>query len=233
MSALNNFSRVGKFPILCYVTDRQNLSRSPSADVRGALVENIAAQVSAGIDWVQIREKDLTAREISEITRDTLRSAATFAGAGHPIPKIVVNDRLDVALAQGADGVHLGESGLPVKDARALIDRWTVRKDFLVGVSCHSGEAVRSAASAGADYVFFGPVFATPSKAEFGSPQGTELLQKVCRSVTIPVIAIGGITLENAAKCLAAGAAGIAAIRMFQDAADPAATIGALRRLAE
>jgi len=185
--------------------------------------------MAAGIDCVQIREKDLTARQISDVARDALRSAAASFGAGHPNPRIVINDRLDVALAEGADGVHLGETGLPVKDARALIENWTAHRDFVVGVSCHSVEAVRTAASAGADYVFFGPVFATPSKAAFGSPQGLELLEDACQWVTIPVIAIGGITLKNAAQCYAAGAAGIAAIRLFQQAADPAATITALR----
>jgi len=189
--------------------------------------------MAAGIDCVQIREKDLTARQISHIARDALRSAATSAGAGYTVPRIVINDRLDVALVEGADGVHLGETGLPVNDARALIEKWNARKDFVVGVSCHSVEAVRSAANAGADYVFFGPVFETPSKVAFGSPQGVEVVEEACRSETIPVIAIGGITLENAGKCFAAGAAGIAAIRLFQQAADPAATITALRRLAK
>jgi thiamine-phosphate pyrophosphorylase len=187
--------------------------------------------MAAGIDCVQIREKDLTARQISDVARDALHSGAASAGAGHPNPRIVINDRLDVALAEGADGVHLGETGLPVKDARALIENWTARRDFVVGVSCHSVEAVRTAAITGADYVFFGPVFATPSKAAFGSPQGLGLLEDACRWATIPVMAIGGITLENAAQCFAAGAAGIAAIRLFQQAADPATTITALRSL--
>ena len=178
---------------------------------------------------MQIREKDLTARPISDVAGDALRSAAASVGAGRAIPRIVITDRLDVALAEGADGVHLGETGLPVKDARALIENWSAQRDFVVGVSCHSVEAVRTAASAGADYVFFGPVFATPSKAAFGSPQGLELLEDACRGVAIPVIAIGGVTLENAGRCFAAGARGIAAIRLFQQADDPAATIAALR----
>ena len=228
MSARNSFAE-GRFPVLCYVTDRRSLAAVGSADAGVALRRKIQAIIAAGIDCVQIREKDLTARLISDVARDALRSAAASVGAGHAIPRIVINDRLDVALAEGADGVHLGETGLPVKDARALIENWTAHRDFVVGVSCHSVEAVRTAASAGADYVFFGPVFATPSKAAFDSPQGLELLEDACRGVAIPVIAIGGVTLENAGRCFAAGARGIAAIRLFQRADDPAATIAALR----
>ena len=100
------------------------------------------------------------------------------------------------------------------------------RLDFMVGVSCHSLESARAAERGGADYIFFGPVFATPSKAAFGAPQGTERLGKVCASVEIPVLAIGGMNLENAGACIAAGAAGIAAIRLFQDAVDSAGLAG-------
>jgi thiamine-phosphate pyrophosphorylase len=127
-----------------------------------------------------------------------------------------------VAIAEHAGGVHLGENSLPVSETKRLIAAASpgsnVENWFLAGVSCHSLEAAQSAA--GADYIFFGPVFATPSKAAFGAPQGLEALAKVCRAVAIPVLAIGGITLENAASCLASGAAGIAAIRLFQDAVD-------------
>jgi thiamine-phosphate pyrophosphorylase len=93
-------------------------------------------------------------------------------------------------------------------------------------------ESVKSAATGGADYVFFGPVFETPSKAAFGEPHGVRRLAEVCRSVPISVLAIGGITVENAGECFAAGAAGIAAIRLFQDAPEPAAVVEALRQMA-
>jgi thiamine-phosphate diphosphorylase len=92
-------------------------------------------------------------------------------------------------------------------------------------------EGAKAAVAGGADYIFFGPVFATPSKVAFGEPQGVKRLAEVCRSVPIPVLAIGGITLENAAACFTAGAAGIAAIRLFQDAPDPAATVEVLRKI--
>ena len=105
------------------------------------------------------------------------------------------------------------------------------RLDFLIGVSCHSLESARAAERGGADYVFFGPVFATPSKAAFGAPQGIERLREVCASIEIPVLAIGGINLENARACLAVGAAGVAAIRLFQDSADSAELAAQLKRI--
>lgn len=141
--------------------------------------------------------------------------------------RILVNDRFDVAWAAGAGGVHAGEKSLTV---RALIDarRASGLTDFLVGASCHSSEGAMHAADEGADYLFFGPVFETPSKAEFGPPQGLEKLARVCSAVSVPVMAIGGITLENAAACGEAGAAGIAAIRLFQQSGDLAGIVASL-----
>jgi thiamine-phosphate pyrophosphorylase len=104
-----------------------------------------------------------------------------------------------------------------------------VGKDFLMGVSCHSLEAAKAAERGGADYIFFGPVFATPSKAAYGTAQGLALLAEVSRSVSLPVLAIGGVTLENAASCLTAGAAGIAAIRLFQESQDVPSIVKTLR----
>src|SRR5262249_44220845 len=103
--------------------------------------------------------------------------------------------------------------------------------EFLIGASCHSLESAKTVARDGANYIFFGPVFATPSKAKFGEPQGVKKLADVCSAVSVPVIAIGGITLENAGDCISAGAAGIAAIRLFQDAADPTETVSSLKKL--
>ena len=137
-----------------------------------------------------------------------------MAAAQGSATRILVNDRLDVALAVSAAGVHLGEQSLPV----AAVQRWRkagpAPTGFLLGASCHSLEAAVEADRAGADYIFFGPVFATPSKAAFGPPQGLDPLAEVCQSVRIPVLAIGGVTLETAAACLAAGASGLAAIRL-------------------
>jgi thiamine-phosphate pyrophosphorylase len=149
--------------------------------------------------------------------------------------RVLVNDRLDVAIAERADGVHLGERSLPIAEAKRLVAsalrERAVDEAFLGGVSCHSLEAAEAAQRDGADYIFFGPVFTTPSKQGFGPSQGTERLQQVCSAVSIPVLAIGGITLDNAASCLHAGAAGVAAIRLFQDAPDPVFTVRRLHQL--
>jgi thiamine-phosphate pyrophosphorylase len=148
--------------------------------------------------------------------------------------RILVNDRLDVALAEQAAGVHLGETSLRVGEAKRLLlaaqAAQTALHQFLLGVSCHSLEAAKSAASAGADYIFFGPIFATPSKAAYGAPQGLKRLAEVCRSIRIPVLSIGGITLANVASCFDSGASGIAAIRLFQDSPDPASIVRAIRQ---
>jgi thiamine-phosphate pyrophosphorylase len=192
----------------------------------------MAALASAGIDWVQIREKDLSTKELVALTRKASQRTVTRAEGASGATRVLINDRLDVALAERAGGVHLGGNGLPVAEAKCLVEAHASGQDFLIGVSCHSLEAAKSAAGDGANYLFFGPVFATPSKAAFGPPQGLGPLARVCRSVSIPVLAIGGVTLENAAACVAAGASGIAAIRLFQDAPDLAGVITALRQLA-
>ena len=221
-----------KPPILCYVTDRRSLRLAAQENVMEALLQKVEAAAASGIDWIQLREKDLAGKDCATLTREALRRVAQASSNTGQAPRILVNDRVDVALVERARGVHLGESSLPVEDAKRLIAaaRPPVQ-DFLVGVSCHSLEAAQSAARAGADYVFFGPVFATPSKAAFGQPQGLQRLVQVCRAVDIPVLAIGGITLENAAQCLASGVAGIAAIRLFQDARTLPLAAEALRQL--
>ena len=217
-------------PILCYVTDRSALP--PAGDAAAALLAKIEEAAVAGVDWIQLREKDLPARQIVALTRSAVAKASACAHIASRT-MILVNDRLDVALAQNADGVHLGERSIAVEDARRLADSFRARSDvpFLVGVSCHSINAARTAAASGADYLFFGPVFATPSKAAYGAPQGLDRLAEVCQAVTIPVLAIGGINERNAASCLAAGTAGIAAIRLFQDAVNLPALLRSLRAL--
>jgi thiamine-phosphate pyrophosphorylase len=231
VSVLNSSPAFRRFPILCYVTDRKNFSPgTPSAD-SAALAEEIAMLAAAGVDWIQIREKDLPGRALAAVVRQALRGTRARADTGSRSTRILVNDRVDVALTEGAAGVHLGERSLPVYEAKRLARARVLGRDFLVGVSCHSLESAKSAATSGADYLFFGPVFATPSKAAFGEPQGVARLAEICESLTIPVLAIGGITLENAGACLKAGASGIAAIRLFQNAPDPAAVVEALRQV--
>jgi thiamine-phosphate pyrophosphorylase len=218
-------------PLLCYVTDRRNLNEANPSESLAALTNKIEQVAAAGVDWVQIREKDLTAGELASLTRQSLRITAKLS-AKPGATCILVNDRLDVAIAERAGGVHLGEKSLPIGEAKRLIGsalrKQVVDESFLVGASCHSIEAAQAAERDGADYIFFGPVFTTPSKETFGTPQGTERLEQVCRTVSIPVVAIGGITRDNAESCIVAGAAGIAAIRLFQDALDP---VGVTQRL--
>ncbi len=230
MSLLNNSLSSGK-PLLCYVTDRRSLPGVAPEAWFSALIQKIEQVASAGVDWVQIREKDLSARELAALTRRILWSTASSSKRRGV--RILVNDRLDVALAEHAGGVHLGEKSLPVQEAKRLVQSRSLQGsgsgDFLFGVSCHSLQAAQTAESSGADYVFFGPVFATPSKAAFGAPQGLDRLAEVCRAVAIPVIAIGGITLENAACCQNSGAAGLAAIRLFQEVDHPASILESLR----
>ncbi|MGC2285233.1 MAG: thiamine phosphate synthase [Candidatus Acidiferrum sp.] len=229
---------VGSKPILCYVTDRRSLQTAPQKGLLEPLLEKIEEVAAAGVDWIQIREKDLSGKGSATVARGALNRLLKLArpvqAQGRISARVLVNDRLDVALAEQAGGVHLGENSLPVDEAKRLIvasqASQTLPLDFLVGVSCHSLEAAQAAASAGADYIFFGPVFATPSKAAFGAPQGIVRLTEVCRAVAVPVLALGGITLANAPSCFSAGASGLAGIRLFQDSVDPAELTRKLRQ---
>lgn len=207
-------------PVLCYVTDRRALRPRSPAGAAAALAETAARAAALGADWIQIREKDLDGGALLELVADVQKRAKPA--------RVIVNDRLDVALAAGAGGVHLGGEGLPVGAVRAWLGRseWGA---FLIGKSCHSLAEARAAQTGGADYIFFGPVFSTPSKLAYGAPQGTGRLAEVCRNVSIPVIAIGGITEENAAECLGAGARGVAAIRCFQEPDGREACVARLR----
>ncbi len=207
-------------PIVCYVTGRESLG---AADSIAKLLGTIRAAVAAGADWVQIRERDMNARELVAFARSAIDAAGGRA-------RILLNDRLDVALASRAAGVHLRGSSIPPREAVGWLRAGHAPADFMIGVSCHSREEVRAAEAAGANYVFFGPVFETPAKKRFGGPQGLEKLAEVCRSAGIPVIAIGGVSGERGLECVRAGASGIAAIRMFQELAE-AELRGAVARI--
>jgi thiamine-phosphate pyrophosphorylase len=205
------------------VTDRRSLGGSP--DLAGkVLLQKIEQASKAGVDWIQIREKDLSGRELAKLAEQAILRAGTGSS-------VLVNDRVDVACAVGAAGVHLGENSLPPSEARKLANRCGVSRNFLMGVSVHSLEGAIEAEQAGADYVIFGPVYATPSKASFGEPQGVERLREICTRLAIPVLGIGGVTLENAGECVVAGAVGLAAIRLFQDAEDLGAAVRDLRKV--
>ncbi|MGH9393099.1 MAG: thiamine phosphate synthase [Terriglobales bacterium] len=161
----------------------------------------LAAAAAAGADLIQIRAKALAPAPLLAFCRAD-RAACRATGA-----LMLLNDRLDLALAAGLDGVHLPAAGLPAAAVRARVGG-----DFLIGRSCHTLAEV--ADSEGADFLFFGPVFFTPSKAGWGPPLGLEALRHAAAS-PIPVFALGGVNSDNANACLAAGAAGLAAIRWF------------------
>jgi thiamine-phosphate pyrophosphorylase len=127
-----------------------------------------------------------------------------------------------VALAADAAGLHLGRQSLPVHDVIGWRRKGKTATDFMVGLSCHTIDELRRAEDAGVDYAFFGPIFDTPAKRPFGLPLGIAKLAAACQETRLRVIAIGGVTLENSTECLQAGAAGIAAIRMFQQVREPA-----------
>ncbi len=194
-------------PPLLVITDRR-LARQP-------LLPLIEAILAAGARWVMVREKDLTGAELTELTRAIVERARR-AGA-----LVVVNTHASVAAACGADGVHLPQ-GFPVAEARRIVGpgRW-------VGVSTHSREEALQAAEEGADYITLSPIFPSISKPGYGPPLGLETLREVARAVPIPVIALGGITPENARACLEAGAAGIAVLGAVMAAEDPGAIVRA------
>ena len=197
-------------PLLCYVTDRRSVE---------ALLPVIEQALAAGVDVIQIREKDLEARPLLALVE------AAVARAQGTATRILVNDRLDAALAARADGVHLPAHGLPVAEVRRAYP------EMLIGASCHDLEELHAAEAGGADFAVFGPVFAPLSKASDRPPLGVEKLAEAVRAVKIPVLALGGITVENAAECLRAGAAGVAGITLFQKSADPRDTVALLRAM--
>jgi thiamine-phosphate pyrophosphorylase len=211
-------------PVFCYVTDRRALAAEVGGNAENTLLERIGNAAAAGVDWIQLREKDLDAQPLFRLAA----AAIAASRVANPSTAILIGDRLDVAWAARAAGVHLGEASLPV-GLVAGSKRVAGQANFLVGASCHSLAGALRVEREGADYIFFGPVFATPSKASFGPPQGLARLTEVSRAVSIPVLAIGGITPANASSCLQAGATGIAAIRLFQQEPNLKPLLAAIR----
>jgi thiamine-phosphate pyrophosphorylase len=184
-----------------------------AGDVR-ARAAAIDAALAAGVDAIQLRDRDAAGAALFGAAA-ALRTTTRRHGA-----RLLVNDRIDVALAVGADGVHLPAASFTTADARRLVG-----VSCLVGRSTHAAAEAVDAARAGADYVVLGPIFATPSKTRYGAPLGIETLATTAK---IPVVAIGGITAERAALVRAAGACGVAVVRAILDAADPGAAAAAL-----
>ena len=198
--------------LLCYITDRRQFPGNEAEQCR-RLLEKMVEAAHAAVDFIQLREKDLEARELEELAAAAVERVREARRAGSP-SRLLINSRSDVALAVGADGVHLRSDDLSAGEARRLLARGGMN-DALLGVSCHRLEQVALAESEGADFALFAPVFAKP-----GTPAaGLEELWRVCRraQARMPVLALGRVTHQNAAACLEAGAAGIAVIRIFQE----------------
>jgi thiamine-phosphate pyrophosphorylase len=162
---------------------------------------HVAQAIAGGVNMIQVREKDLGAMDLLDLVCRIRDIAASYPASK---TKVLVNGRLDIALIAEIDGVHLPGDGLPAAQVRPHVRT--------LGTSCHSTEDAVQAERAGVDYIIFGPVFSTPGK----NPVGIDALRRVVQTVKIPVLAIGGITPENTRAVMEAGAAGIAAIRMFQ-----------------
>ncbi len=195
---------------LYLVTDRAQTAGRP-------LTEVVAAALRGGARLVQLRERDLATRAHLALALE-LRDLTRTAGAA-----LLINDRVDVALACDADGVHLPGHSFAIADARALLG-----PHRLIGVSTHAPEEVAAAQGAGADYAVLGPLFDTPSKRAFGAALGLDALRRARAASTLPLFGIGGIEAANAAAVREAGADGVAVIRAVLAAADPAAAAAAL-----
>ena len=207
--------------LLYYISDRTQFAGDEKTRCR-ALLDKIAEAARWGVDFIQLREKDLPTSELEALARTAVRvvrEQAPPAGSREKRTRILINSRVDVAIACRADGVHLRSDDISpgvVRDVwkRSAVDGEGETRPPLIGVSCHTQLAIAEARSKGADFAVFAPVFEKRGMPG-ASPVGLDALRKACRE-KLPVLALGGITLENARSCLEAGAAGIAGIRLFQ-----------------
>lgn len=188
---------------LYLVTDRNN--------TRGREISRVVEEaLKGGVKAVQLREKDLTSRDLYAIAYELRKLTA------HHDARLFINDRIDIALAVGADGVHLGTSSIPVHRARKILG-----DKRMIGVSCHNRISALNAQEKGADFITFGPVFYTPSKAAYGDPVGVDKLAEIVELLQIPVYALGGVNRKNVSQVIEAGAHGIALISAILAADDP------------
>ncbi len=200
--------------LLYYITDRSQLPGDESAR-RHALLAKVAEAARAGVDYIQLREKDLSTRELETLAREV----AELVRENSPSTRLLINSRTDVALAAEADGVHLRADDVAPHEVRQVLEvsahRPLTTDHFLVAASCHTHEEVIRAEAEKAGFAVFAPVFAKRGAA--GTPSaGLAVLREACRA-KIPVLALGGVTIENAGPCLDAGATGVAGIRLFQE----------------
>ena len=202
--------------ILLYITDRVQFAGDESAR-QGALLAKIAEAARCGVDLIQLREKDLPVRELEILARAAVRVVRENSAleTEKRETRLLINSRTDVAITSGADGVHLRSNDISPSEVQKIWVRGGQRTRALVSVSCHFAAEVARAAAEGADFAVSAPIF-EKKDAPQARPAGLDGLREVCRQ-KIPVLALGGITIENARACLDAGAVGIAGIRLFQE----------------
>lgn len=220
-------------PFLYYITDRKQLSSDPVESISLVLAK-IRMAAAAGVDAIQLREKDLSARELVELGREAMRFVreAHSADPSKARTRLLINSRTDVAIACGADGVHLRSDDISASDARRVLLQAGI-SDPVVAASCHRFEEIELAEGHGADFAVFGPTFG--KLGINAQPTGIVELERICNrrraaNPKMPVLALGSISEENAAQCLQAGADGIAAIRLFQQG-NVRETVSRLRKL--
>lgn len=223
--------------LLYYITDRRAFSADEPTR-RKSLLKKIEEVTRAGVDYIQLREKDLPTRDLESLAREAVAILNQLRTENRELrTKLVINSRADVALAAGVDGVHLRSDDISPRDVKEIWKecgqrtpaRFSQQKP-LIGVSCHSSEDVKQAEANGATFAVFAPVFEKKNVPR-AQPTGLDRLREAC-AARIPVLALGGVTLENTRQCLQAGAAGIAAIRLFQehDVAKLLNTLGRITR---
>lgn len=214
---MKSLSLNNSVPIVYLITDRGRLPGKQDSTNLASLISFLYSAARAGVDMIQIRERDLSAKSLFTLTEEVINNSRPHN------TQVLINDRADVARAAGA-GLHL-----TTRSMKAETIRKTFGPEILVGVSTHSLEEAEAAGYGGADFIVFGPVFETESKKSYGPPVGLDKLEEVCRKLQIPVIALGGITLSNFRLALDRGASGIAAISLFTDADDLRAVVRAIR----
>lgn len=218
-----------------YITDRTAFGEEEPTR-RRRLMKKIAEAACAGVDYLQLREKDLPTRELESLAREAMAMLNQLRTENRELrTKLLINSRVDVAMAVGADGIHLRSDDISPQDVKLI---WKVcgasaparvsQVEPLIGVSCHSAEEVKQAEANGATFTVFAPVF-EKKYVPAAEPAGLIQLCEACKA-KIPVLALGGVTLENAVRCVEAGAAGIAAIRLFQEN-EVAKLVNTLRRI--
>ena len=208
--------------LLYYITDRAQFAGDESSRCE-AVLDKIAEAAAAGVDYIQLRERDLTTRKLERLATRAVECLRQTGAA----TRLLINSRIDVALAVGAGGVHLRSDDITASEARAIWDKSAHQTDCIIAQSCHSLKDVLSAEGHSADFVVFGPVFG--KQGIVTPPTGVEGIARVVargrptdpkveagQTLRMPVVALGGISVENAAECMRAGAAGVAGIRMFQ-----------------